>query len=260
MNRISSVFQDKQHKALIPYLTSGYPDIETSLKAILLLAENGADIIELGIPFSDPMADGTTIQESSHQALLQGINTKSCLELASRVREKSDIPLVFMTYYNPVYHYGLQKFCRACTDHGIDGLIIPDLPPEEGEDMESAAKINGLDLIYLLAPTSTEERIKMVSEKSKGYIYIVTVTGVTGSRDHIPDSLSAFIERVNKFAEQPLCAGFGISTPQQAAQISKMTDGVIVGSRMIQSINEDPSLESLKEFTVNIRKALDETA
>jgi tryptophan synthase alpha chain len=260
MNRISSVFQDKQHKALIPYLTSGYPDIETSLKAILLLAENGADIIELGIPFSDPMADGTTIQESSHQALLQGINTKSCLELASRVREKSDIPLVFMTYYNPVYHYGLQKFCRACTDHGIDGLIIPDLPPEEGEDMESAAKINGLDLIYLLAPTSTEERIKMVSEKSKGYIYIVTVTGVTGSRDHIPDSLSAFIERVNKFAEQPLCAGFGISTPQQAAQISKMTDGVIVGSRMIQSINEDPSLESLKDFTVNIRKALDETA
>jgi len=232
--------------------------METTLKAVMLLAENGADIIELGIPFSDPMADGATIQASSHQALLNGVTTDSCFELAVNIRKQSDIPLVFMTYYNPVYAYGLEKFCKACAEAGVDGLIIPDLPPEEGETLEVPAQKYGIDVIYLLAPTSTEDRIKLVAEQSRGYIYMVSVTGVTGARSNISTNLEEFIARVRKEAKQPLCVGFGVSNPEQAKKIAEIADGVIVGSRIIQSIKDDPSLADLKNLTSGIRKAIDE--
>jgi tryptophan synthase alpha chain len=249
VSRITSVFEKKGNKALIPYLTVGYPDVQTTLKAVEVLAANGADVIELGIPFSDPMADGVTIQDSSYQALLKGVNTETCLEVARQIRGKSEIPLVFMTYYNPVFVYGIEKFCRACIEAAIDGLIVPDLPPEEGHELDSAAQAAGLDLIYLLAPTSTERRIRLIAEKSHGYIYLVSVAGVTGARRALPPDLGNFVARVREFTRQPLCVGFGISSPEQAGQIAGMADGVIIGSKIIQLIKSDPTLNQLAAFT-----------
>jgi tryptophan synthase alpha chain len=257
MSRIASVFLKKGHKALIPYITSGYPDTESTLEVISLLAENGADIIELGIPFSDPLADGPTIQESSYQALLKGVNTDTCLDIARKARKKTAAALVFMTYYNIVLQYGLERFCKSGSEAGIDGLIIPDLPPEEGAELEGFTRQYGLDLIYLLAPTSTPERIKMVAEKSSGYIYLVSVAGVTGARSSLPPDLTAFVARVRQLAKQPLCVGFGISTPEQARQIGQLADGVIIGSKLIQLIKEDLTLSSLARFIKSIRTALD---
>jgi tryptophan synthase alpha chain len=256
MSRISSVFNQPGHKALIPYITVGYPDTETTLKAIVLLAEKGADIIELGIPFSDPLADGATIQESSYQALLKGVNTDTCLDVARQARKTTGVPLVFMTYYNPVLQYGLEKFCQASAEAGIDGLIVPDLPPEEGSAIEKYIEKHGLDLIYLLAPTSTPERIRMVAEKSGGYIYLVSVAGVTGARSSLPPDLIPFIARVRQVARQPLCVGFGISTPEQTGQIGKMADGVIIGSKLIQLMKEDKTLGSLADLIGSVRKSI----
>ncbi len=257
MSRISDVFKNKGHKALIPYITAGYPGLEATLKAVPLLAENGADIVELGIPFSDPLADGATIQESSYRALLNGVTPRTCLEMARQVRKKTTVPLVFMTYYNPVLSYGLEKFARDCSEAGMDGLIVPDLPPEEGVSLEKAAAGNGLDLIYLLAPTSTGERIRLVAEKSRGFIYLVSVAGVTGARNSLPSDVESFIVRVRRIARQPLCVGFGISSPEQAGQVASLADGVIVGSKLVQLMKEDESLKSLQDFIRGLRKALD---
>jgi tryptophan synthase alpha chain len=255
MNRIASVFGKSGHKALIPYVTVGYPGIEDTLKVVPLLAKNGADIVELGIPFSDPLADGVTIQRSSFHALQKGVTPQLCLDVARKLREKVDIPLVFMTYYNPVFHYGLEQFCSACVGAGIDGLIIPDLPPQEGGSLEAIARKKDIDLIYLLAPTSPEERIKLVAQKSRGFIYLVSVTGVTGARDRLPADLEAFVARVKKAARQPLCVGFGISTPQQAKRVARLADGVIVGSRIIQ-LMESGDLQQVGEFIKELREAL----
>jgi tryptophan synthase alpha chain len=256
MSRIASVFSQSGRKALIPYVTVGYPTIEATLKVVPLLAQNGADIVELGIPFSDPLADGVTIQRASFKALQQGISPRSCLDIAKQLRKRTDIPLVFMTYYNPVFHYGLESFCTACAAAGIDGLIIPDLPPQEGADLEAIARKKDLDLIYLLAPTSTEERIKLVGQRSRGFIYLVSVTGVTGARDKLPADLESFVARVRKAVRQPLCVGFGISTPQQAKQVAGIADGVIVGSRIIQ-LMESGDIEPVGEFIKGLRQALD---
>jgi tryptophan synthase alpha chain len=237
----------------------GYPDVLTTLRAVEVLAANGADVIELGIPFSDPMADGVTIQDSSYRARLQGVNTETCLEVARHIRQKSEIPLVFMTYYNPVFAYGVEKFCRAGVEAGIDGLIVPDLPPEESHELDSVAKAAGLDLIYLLAPTSTEKRIRLIAEKSRGYIYLVSVAGVTGARQSLPPDLGKFVSRVRKLARQPLCVGFGISSPEQAGRIASIADGVIIGSKIIQLMKSDPALNELAAFTretKNIIKAI----
>jgi tryptophan synthase alpha chain len=257
MSRIASVFKKPGHKALIPYITVGYPTVEKTLEAVSLIAENGADIVELGIPFSDPMADGVTIQESSYHALLKGTTPAVCLEIAEKIRRKTEAPLVFMTYYNPVLKYGPENFCRACGKSGVDGLIIPDLPPEEGGSLELAARQQGLDLIFLLSPTSTAERIRLVAEKSSGYIYLVSVAGVTGTRRSLPPGLPAFISQVRQVAHQPLCVGFGVSTPEQVKQISQLADGVIVGSRLIQLIKEDSSLKSLQLLIREMRSAMD---
>ena len=255
MSRIASVFRPN-HKALIAYLTVGYPDIETTRKAAAVLSDSGVDIIELGIPFSDPLADGATIQKASYQALRQGVTPQVCLEVASRLRREIATPLVFMTYYNPVFHYGLEAFCRDCAGAGINGLIIPDLPPEEGNELEAAARQHNLDLIYLLAPTSPAERIATIAERSRGFIYLVSLAGVTGARQTLPPELESFIRRVRQKAGQPLCVGFGISSPEQAGRVARVADGVIVGSRLIQLIEEDPSLASLKAFTLDLREVL----
>jgi len=257
MSHIASAFSPPGHKALIPYITVGYPSIEATLKVVPLLADSGCDIVELGIPFSDPLADGVTIQKSSFHALQNGVTPQLCLEVAKQLRDKVDIPLVFMTYFNPVFSYGLEEFCTACARSGINGLIIPDLPPEEGSELEASSQRQGLDLIYLLSPTSTEGRIRLVAEKSRGFIYLVSVTGVTGVRDRLPADLAAFISRVRKVANQPLCVGFGISTPEQASQIAQIADGVIVGSRIIQLMEMEDDLISVARLARGLRNSID---
>jgi tryptophan synthase alpha chain len=256
MSRIDSVFRPG-HKALIAYVTTGYPSIEATLKVVPLLARNGADIIELGIPFSDPLADGVTIQRASFKALQNGVTPAACLEVACQVRRTVDVPLVFMSYFNPLLRYGMEKFCRKCREAGVDGLIIPDLPPEEGAGMEKAAHENGIDVIYLLAPTSTAERIRLVAGHSRGFIYLVSVTGVTGARTRLPSDLAQFIARVRKATDKPLCVGFGIATPVQARQVVRMADGAIVGSRLVQLMEEDPTLKQAGDLIREMRAAID---
>ena len=256
MSRITSVFKQSGHKALIPYVTIGYPSIEDTLEVVPLLASSGCDIVELGIPFSDPLADGVTIQKASFSALNNGVTPKLCLEVAKKLSRKVNIPLVFMTYFNPVLSYGLEKFCSACASSGVDGLIIPDLSPDEGLELEAVTQKHSLDLIYLLAPTSSEERIRLVVERARGFIYLVSVTGVTGTRGNLPSELGTFVARVRKVAKQPLCVGFGISTPEQARHVAQIADGVIVGSRIIQLI-EAEGLASVGNFVSQLRRALD---
>jgi len=256
LSRIASSFAQASHTALIPYITVGYPSVETTLKVVPLFASSGCDIIELGIPFSDPLADGATIQRASYEALRQGITPKLCFELVQELRQRVEIPLVFMTYYNPVLKFGLEQFCSKCAEVGIDGLIIPDLPPEEGKDLEQSTKRHGLDLIYLLSPASTEERIQLVASRSSGFIYLVSLTGVTGARAKLPEELESFVANVRKRTEKPLCVGFGVSTPEQARRIAKVADGVIVGSRIIQLLDEDKSLGSACSFIKCLRAAL----
>ena len=194
----------------------GYPDTKTTLDVASILSNEGCDIIELGIPFSDPLADGATIQKASYQALQQGITPQVCLEVTLSLRQMISTPLVFISYYNPILSFGLEAFCQASAEIGVDGLIIPDLPPEEGTELEAITNKLKLDLIYLLAPTSTAERISMVAQRSQGFIYLVSLTGVTGARESLPPELEDFVKRVRQKARQPLCVGFGISTPEQA--------------------------------------------
>jgi len=258
VSSISAVFSQPGHKALISYITVGYPSLEATLKVVPLLADGGCDIVELGIPFSDPLADGTTIQKASFQALQNGITLQRCFEVAGQLSQKVKTPLVFMTYFNPVLSYGLDKFCRDCARSGVSGLIIPDLPPEEGDEIEAMARKQGLDVVYLLAPTSTEARIKLVAGRAGGFIYLVSVTGVTGARERLPQNLAAFVTRVRKIARQPLCVGFGISTPEQAKEVARIADGVIVGSRLIQLMEADRSLAEVAGFIRELRRALDQ--
>jgi tryptophan synthase alpha chain len=226
------------------------------LNAVPRFADIGCDIIELGIPFSDPLADGATIQRASYEALKQGVTTKVCFEVAQELRRQVELPLVFMTYYNPVLRFGLDRFCSTCAKVGIDGLIIPDLPPEEGKELEKSTKRHGLDLIYLLSPASTEQRIELITNRTSGFIYLVSLTGVTGARDKLPEELETFVARVREHTKKPLCVGFGVSTPEQARRVASVADGVIVGSRIVQLLNEDKSLESACSFIKSLREAL----
>jgi tryptophan synthase alpha chain len=230
--------------------------MEATLRIAPALRSSGCDIIELGIPFSDPLADGSTIQRASYYALKSGITPKLCLDIAHKLRRKIDIPLVFMSYYNPILSFGLRDFSQACAQAGIDGLIIPDLPPEEGEKLEEVLKEQGLDLIYLLAPTSPDERIDLVVERSQGFIYLVSLTGVTGARGTLPPELESFVNRVRQRTTKPLCVGFGISTPEQARRVAKVADGVIVGSRIIQLMDDPEVISKVCSLVQGLRDAL----
>ena len=236
MTRIASVFKGREHPALIAFITVGYPSIKATLEAVPLLEECGVDMVELGIPFSDPLADGITIQQASHQALQNGVTPTSCLEAVRQIRKQSDLPLLFMTYYNPVLSYGTELFCAHSFRAGIDGMIIPDLPLEEADVLRDSTCRHNLDLIHLLAPNSSEERIKLTASQARGFIYLVSVTGVTGMRKVLPSGLGGLAARVRKYSEKPLCMGFGITTPQQASHVSGSVDGVIVGSSIVHSM------------------------
>jgi tryptophan synthase alpha chain len=256
VNRIAEIFK-KGRKALIGYIMAGYPDIKATPDIVQALAESGADIIELGIPFSDPLADGVTIQKAGHEALQRGTTVKACLEAAAGIRKRIATPLAFMTYYNPVLNYGTEAFCWSCQEAGINGLIVPDLPPEEGHELEEITREHDLDMIYLLAPTSTEARIDAVAARSRGFIYLVSLTGVTGARDKLPPELESFVRGVREKTDKPLCVGFGISSEEQAKRVAAIADGVIVGSRIIQLIEADDTLAELKSFVAGLRRAID---
>jgi tryptophan synthase alpha chain len=263
MSRIYSFFKSparegqKKQKALIAYLTVGYPSVATTLDVVPALVAAGCDMIELGIPFSDPLADGTTIQRASQRALQQGVTPQLCLEVASELRQRVDIPLIFMGYYNPILHYGLDAFCADSSHAGIDGLIVPDLPPEEGAGLEAVAAKEHLDLIYLLALTTTEERLRLVADRARGFIYVVSLKGVTGARSVLPPELEGFIARVRGATSKPLCVGFGIATPEQARRAASLADGVILGSRILDIIeSSDRPATAAGDFIREIRKAL----
>jgi len=256
MNRLDAVFANRNHKALVAYVTAGFPSTEATLETVPMLVSLGCDIIELGIPFSDPLADGITIQDASQQALAHGVSVETCLNLADQLRRQVTIPLVFMTYYNPVLRYGVASFCMECRHHGIDGLIIPDLPPEEAGELVACSRDAGLAVIYLLAPNSRDERIAYVAEQSHGFIYLVSLLGTTGARAALPADLEAFVARVRRATTKPLCVGFGVSTAGQARRIAKIADGVIVGSRLLQLMKAGDS-KKLASFVTSLRKALD---
>lgn len=256
MSRISSVFADRKHKALVAYVTMGYPSMEDTLDVVPRLAASGCDIIELGIPFSDPMADGTTIQDASHAALLAGVTPSKCLEAAAQLSASDGPPLVFMTYYNPVLSFGVECFCRATAAAGVDGLLVTDLPPDEGADVEDCARKESLDVVHLLAPTSTSDRIRLVAAKSTGFIYLVSVTGVTGARKELPDYLEKFVANVRQATDKPLCIGFGISSGALARRAASIADGVVVGSRIVQLMGER-KIGKLEAFVKELRQAMD---
>ena len=257
MSRIEKAFARPSRKALIAYVTVGYPSVEATLNVVPLLAESGCDLVELGIPFSDPLADGVSIQKASFQALQNGVTPAVCLDVAKQLTEKVDVPLVFMTYYNPILRYGHQRFCHDCAKARIDGLIIPDLPPDESQELEALTQENGLDLIYILAPTSTEERIRLAAGRSRGFVYLASVAGVTGARDELPPGLDEFAARVRRATSLPLCVGFGISNARQAGQVARIADGVIVGSRIVNLMGEG-STASLQSFVRELRSAIDQ--
>ena len=242
------------HKALVVYLTVGYPSLQRTVEIAPLLSTWGTDIIELGIPFSDPVADGTTIQKASSEALKSGVTPSACLEVVQAIRQKTSIPLLFMTYYNPIFSFGLPKFCQECEGRKVNGIIVPDLPPEEGEELEGLTSRYGLSLVYLLAPTSSEERIELIARKSQGFIYLISLTGVTGARDSLPPYLEDFVRRVRGKTQKPLYMGFGISSPSQAQRVAQVADGIIVGSRILELMEDE---RELKDFILSLREALD---
>lgn len=233
MSRVEEAFQN--HKAFIAFITVGDPDLETTEKVVHAAVENGADLIELGIPFSDPTAEGPVIMEADEVALKAGTTTDKVFELTKKLRKTITVPLVYMTYANVVFSYGCEKFAQKAADAGIDGLILPDVPYEEKEEFTEVFDRYGLDLISMIAPTS-ENRIAMIAKEAKGFIYMVSSLGVTGTRSEITTDISAMTDLVKKNTEVPCAVGFGISTPEQAAKMAELSDGAIVGSAIIKII------------------------
>lgn len=240
MNRIEKKFKDlkeKGQKAFIAYLTCGDPDLKTTKELIKVLCKNGVDLIELGVPFSDPLADGPTIQAASQRALSNHISLKSIFKMAKELEASIKVPLVMMSYYNPIFHYGIRNFVKDAKDNAIDGIIIPDLPADEAGQIELFARKADLATIYFVAPTSDEARIKTAVSHSKGFIYYVSLTGVTGSRKSLPSQIKKDIIRIKSFTKKPVCVGFGISCAKQAKDIAAYADGIIVGSAIIDKIH-----------------------
>lgn len=235
MNKIKNAFENK--KALVGFLTAGDPTFEASCENVLAMARAGADLIEIGIPFSDPIAEGPVIQAANIRALSKGMTTDRAFELVKRVREDINVPVCFMTYLNPVFKYGYDRFFGRCAEIGVDGLICPDMPFEEKEEAAEVARKYGVSVISLIAPTS-ENRIKMIAESAEGFLYIVSSMGVTGVRGEIKTDLSAIMESVKRYTKVPAAIGFGISTPEQAKQMAAISDGAIIGSAVVSLVEQ----------------------
>jgi len=256
IERISQAFRPG-HTAFMPYAVLGYPQRVESLAVITALAEAGADLLELGVPFSDPLADGPTIQAATQKSLDNGTTMRDCLAMTRELRAAGvTTPAVFMGYVNMLMAYGFEQIVTDAAAAGVDGFIVPDLPPEEAEEFEALCAEHELALIYLLAPTSTPERIALIAEKSQGFIYLVSLTGVTGTRQALPTDLAAFIQRVRAVTNKPLAVGFGISDGAQAKEVGQLADGVIVGSALVKRAGE--SVAQVRELAEELRAALNE--
>ncbi len=241
MNRIEAKFKSlKKDKkaAFIPFITAGDPFLKATKDLVLAFEKSGADIVELGVPFSDPLADGPTIQEASQRSLAKGTTLVKVFDLVVQIRKTSDIPIALMLYYNPIYHYGEQKFISKCKQVGVDGIIVPDLPPEEAKTLVGLAKKEDVSTIFFLSPTTTESRAKKNINTSSGFVYYVSIAGVTGQRSKLPASVSSRVKAFKKISSKPICVGFGVSSKEQVSAVAKVADGVIVGSAIVKEINK----------------------
>ena len=261
MNRVDNKFRElkkKNKKAFIAFITAGYPNLGVTKKLIFEFTKIGVDIIELGVPFFDPMADGPIIQEASQVALKNKVNLNRILNLVKEIRRHANIPICLMTYYNPVFCFGEERFAKAAYRSGVDGVIIPDLPPEESKSFMKFANKYKLDLICFISPATSRERIEYVSRLSKGFIYYVSLMGVTGPRQALPADLMRHLRVIKKITHKPICVGFGVSGPQQVKQIYKIADGVIVGSAIVEKIKENigkPDLvKRVSSFVKNLKE------
>jgi tryptophan synthase alpha chain len=265
--RITEAFQRAKQEGrgvLIPYFMCGYPSAAQSIKLVLAAAEGGADIIELGMPFSDPLADGATIQRAGQMALERGMTIRGCMEIARQVAAGSDVPLLLMGHYNPVLAYGLERFCEAAHASGVCGLIIPDLPVEEATPLREAAQRHGLALIFLVPPTASSERIAQIAELTAtgpgGFIYCISLNGVTGSRATLLPHLRGFIAVVRDYTKDkniPLAVGFGLSTPEHIAEVTSYADGAVVGSALVNLIDrhaEEEQVEAVRQYVQSLRQ------
>ncbi len=254
--------KEKGRGVLIPYFMSGYPSATQSVQLVLAAAQGGADIIELGMPFSDPLADGATIQHAGHIALERGMTISGCMEIARQVATSNPIPLILMGYYNPLLAYGIERFCAEAASSGICGLIIPDLPAEEAAPLQQAAQKHGLALIFLIPPTTTNERIaqivKVAAQGHPSFIYCVSLSGVTGSRTALPTHLRSFIARVRGYTKEynlPIAVGFGLSTPEHIAEVTSYADGSVVGSALVNLIDKhavSEQVEAVKNYITSL--------
>ena len=241
MNRIDSTFakqKAKGEKALIAYIMAGDPSLSETEQLVLELERAGADVLELGVPFSDPIADGPVIQQAAERALRSGASLKKILATVAALRRKTQIPLVLMSYYNSIHAFGEEAFCAAAVQAGVDGLIVPDMPPEEAGPLDGHAQRAGLEIIYLLAPTSTPDRVAMVGRRSRGFLYYVSLTGITGSKLADFSEVQPNVDRIRAKASAPVAVGFGVATADDAAKVGRIADGVIVGSAIVRQIGE----------------------
>jgi len=248
VSRIDQIFsrlRAKGERALVAYFTAGDPSVEVTEKVVCAAVENGADLIELGFPFSDPLADGPVIQRASQRALQHGMNFERLIRLIELLRARVQAPLVVMTYVNPILRRGGGVIAKDLVQAGLDGLIIPDLPPDESGELGKALRQSGLDLIYLAAPTSSPERLRLIARRSQGFIYLVSLTGVTGARDQLPPDLIQHLRDLRAVTKKPICVGFGISTPEHARVVGEWADGVVVGSAIVRLIEEHASSPDL---------------
>jgi tryptophan synthase alpha chain len=252
LDRINAVFAGRragERAAFMPYHAMGYPTRAATLDIIEALAAEGADLFEIGIPHSDPLADGPTIQTATYQAITQGTTVADALQMCRELRTRGvDTPFCAMTYYNPLHAYGLDRFVADALAAGIDGLIVPDLPPEEAEELIAACRAAGIATIFLLAPTSTEARIRFVAQHATGFIYLVSVTGITGARRDLPPGLGEFVQRVRRHTRLPLAIGFGIGDGAQAAAVAQLADGVIVGSALVKAASGSEPVEQVRRL------------
>ncbi len=257
MNRIDKTFKklkETGRKAFIPYIMAGDPDLQKTMERVLLLEDCGADIVELGVPFSDPVADGPTIQRAAERALEAGTSLRKMLVFMRDFRKRSQIPVIFMTYYNPIFKYGEETFVADASDAGVDGLIIPDLPPEEAASLIRYCRSRELDTIFLVAPTSTEERMKKILAASRGFIYYVSMTGITGTKLSLEEHFRNHFGKLREMTGKPVAIGFGISTPEDAVNMAAVADGVIVGSAIVKKFYEDP--DNARDFIQKLRAAI----
>ena len=263
MTSVADRFQELKKNsqcALIPFITAGDPDLETTAKAIKVLAENGADMIELGVPYSDPLADGPTIQAAATRALAQGVKLEDVLAIVKEVTQTVSVPIILFTYYNPIYYRGAEAFLKLVKDSGVSGLVVPDLPLEEADVLLEPAKKMGIEVTLLVAPTSPPDRIKAIAEQSSGFIYLVSVTGVTGMRTAMGGNVSELLAQLHQQTDKPIGVGFGISSPEQAKQVKDWgAEGVIVGSAIVKRLAEGSPEEGLKaigEFCHSLKAAI----